>query len=257
MALNFTRSGKRAAADPPIIDPYKAAGDDYAPEPLLPKLPPFSEHAGAVALSAQTAILRRLLEEREARVQYYSWQREKEGGIGSWSGQKKAFVEERMANLREAMGPGKAEPPISSDGVHPDVRAALLLAEGAALPERHDREADTARLKTEIEQIKRAQAIVAEEYDALRHEMSGAVYRQHLAQQRAVLVSKFEAAMALVTAVSTERQMIAEMLQAGYAHLPDIWTSPPLRGAAMLGTTQEWDSEISTFRRTLQQLGVI
>jgi hypothetical protein len=255
MALTFTRGSKRAAE--PIIDPYKGGGDDYAPEPLLPKLPPFSEHAGAVALTAQTGILRRLLEEREARVQYYAWQREKEGGVGTWSGQKKAFVEERMASLREAMGPGKAEPPVSTDGIHPDVREALALAEGGALPERHDREADTARLKVEIEQIKRALQIVGGEYSALRDEMSVAVYRQYVDQQRAVLVSKFEAAMGLVTAVSTERQMIAEMLNAGYVHLPDIWLSPPLRGAAMLGTTSEWDSEISTFRRTLQQLGII
>jgi hypothetical protein len=134
---------------------------------------------------------------------------------------------------------------------------ALRLADGGEIELPKDETAHKQHLRAEMLTIERGLVQVGQQYAELHEARSIEVYEQHLKQHRAVLVSKYEGVLALVTACDAERAMISAMILAGYQHMPGIWTSPPLNPAAQLGTWSEWDSPASTFKRTLEMLGVI
>jgi hypothetical protein len=131
------------------------------------------------------------------------------------------------------------------------------LAAGEEIEPPRDRDAHIQRLRNEIKLLDDAIRVVAVQREELREVRSIAIAELVLPQQRDILRSKLDAALALAAACDAERRLIAEILQSGHVHCPGIMTSPPLDPAVRLGSTAEWDSPISTYRRTLEMLKVI
>jgi hypothetical protein len=245
---------RRSTPADEIIDPH---GPRHGHKPIttLP-IVPFADDPECQRLSAQSRVLQRGIDERETALELYAIANELTGVSTLASGPRKTALRERADHLRAKLPSPKAEPgPV--DGIDPVVAVGLKLAAGEILPAPRDEAAHKTQLRTELQQIRDALRLVNAQFDDLRATRSGELAEKLLPQQRAILRSKLDAALALCAACAAERSLIAEVLTAGYEHYPGVWTSPPLDGATRLGTTDEWHSQINDFRRALEYLKVI
>jgi hypothetical protein len=267
MALNFPR-GKRAAAAETLTDPYGVMPSEPISVVRIPMLADDPEHG---RLTAQHNTLNRALLERQHMIERYMINAElatasstpapgTQDGIsaGRFVGSRKEMLRERLAKLNEfPTGIPEPAPEPEAEGLDPVVAVALRLAAGEEVPAPRDRDAHIQQLRSEIRTLDDASGIVRGQIAELREVRSIAVAEMVLPQQREILRSKMDAALALAAACDTERRLIAEVLQSGHLHCPGVLKSPPIDPAARLGSTSEWDSPISTYRRTLEQMGII
>jgi hypothetical protein len=250
MALLRSRS---AAADE-VIDPH---GHTQRPRPISTvPIAPFALDPECQRLSAQLHQLQRGIDEREQTLELYSIQTELSANTTLATGERKRRLRERETALKARL-PGPKAKPTQVDGIDPIVAAGLRLAAGEMMPAPHDESAHKAQLRTELQQIQAALRLVSAQFDELRTARSAELAERLLPQQRAILRSKLDAALALSAACASERSLIAEVLVQGYEHCAGILTSPPLDGAARLGAATEWDSQVATYRRTLETLKVV
>jgi hypothetical protein len=142
-------------------------------------------------------------------------------------------------------------------GVHPDVATAFRLLRGERLQARQDDPEARTRLAREILQFEAAIRAVDRQLDELREERSAEIARQLLPQHREILRSKMDALLAVAAAASAERQLLSEMIQAGYTLQPGIMMSPPCAPASLVGTPDNHDSAVATYRRALSMAGVL
>jgi hypothetical protein len=177
---------------------------------------------------------------------------------GCATGQRAAMLRDHAKRLRAAAP--KAAPPAAvseDDGLPPAITRALMLIGGNALAEEPDRDARLKKLRAEIRILELALGSAEGLLNEIRATQSFEVAQSLQVQNQAILRTVFDAALALSAAVSAERALYARYLSAGYEDRPDVLIRPSLSSANRLGSTDEWDSEINTFRRRLEALGVI
>jgi hypothetical protein len=90
-----------------------------------------------------------------------------------------------------------------------------------------------------------------------REQQTIAVAESLLDYHRGQLRKIYETAAALSQAVQEELQTISDFILAGYSDASAILLRPSLSAAGRLGTLDMHDSEISTFRRRMEEIGVL
>jgi hypothetical protein len=96
MALTFNRGGKRAAAEPPPLDPYGFAPSEPISVVEIPRLDADPEHA---RLSAQHNVLARAIEQRQQIIERYAINAELAANSTLATGPRKTILRERLARL--------------------------------------------------------------------------------------------------------------------------------------------------------------
>ena len=137
------------------------------------------------------------------------------------------------------------------------VTRGLALAAGAKAEPEEDRAAKLKRLRAEKAMLEKSVGAVGELMEAARAEASLRAAEAVRDRHRGVLRQVWEAAAAFSAALDTERTLFAELLVAGFEGRPDILQRPGLHSGVMLGSLLQNDSEISRFRRQLEQQGII
>lgn len=105
-----------------------------------------------------------------------------------------------------------------------------------------------------LEEAIRFQAEVVNELRATKsYEVCVALKEHH----DAVLLAFFRAAQAFAAVTDRERQFRAAVIEAGYEARHDLIGPPFITASLMLGSEQQHDSQVSTYRRHLQEKGII
>jgi hypothetical protein len=229
------------------------------PEPVPTdeqQIQPLDQHPEYRRLATLHRAIRAALDDRQRRIDLLSIEAELARLGRPASGQRIALLREHAERLRLVTPEPKPEAP-TPEGLSPTIARALLLVRGDAVAEPEDRESTAKRLRNEQRTLDAALREIDQMLDAVRAEQSRIVAEQVLPQHRAILRSVFDAAAALAAAVEAERRMYANILTMGYEGRPDILRRPALDGASRLGTLAEYESDISRFRRRLQEQGIL
>jgi hypothetical protein len=134
---------------------------------------------------------------------------------------------------------------------------ALALLAGQQVEPPPDVPEQKRRLRQEIGILDAGLAVAEQRLDEVREQQTAAVAESLLDYHRGQLRKIYETAAALSEAVQAERQTISDFILAGYSDASAILLRPSLSAAGRLGTLDMHDSEISTFRRRMQELGII
>ena len=137
------------------------------------------------------------------------------------------------------------------------VRRALALVAGEKIDEPLDRDGRLKHLRSEKAIIEKALADLNSLMEEIKGEQSRLVAEQLVPEYRKIQRHIYDLAAALTAAVEAERQFYVAPIQAGYLERPDILGRRRLDAAARLGTFDARDSQISSFRRELEALGVL
>jgi hypothetical protein len=169
---------------------------------------------------------------------------------------RKTVLLDRLAKLR-AMTPATPPLSVSPDGLPPSVTNGLAAAQGAEWKEKPDRATKLKRLHAEKETLENAIGAVGGMMDDARAEASRRAAEAVLDRHRTLQRRVHDCALAFAAANNAERDLFVSLLAAGYDGRPDILRRPGLMAAAVLGSPADNDSEISRFRRRLEEHGVI
>ncbi|HEV2546030.1 MAG TPA: hypothetical protein VGU20_01710 [Stellaceae bacterium] len=139
----------------------------------------------------------------------------------------------------------------------PEVEAGLDVIRGGtpALPKDHA--AQIAEAKLQLEVVGRAIGAQTRIVNELRSEKSLQLCHRLQPLHRDLLLEVYRAAQALARTTTAERKLRAEMMLAGYEPRPDVIGAPGLAAAVVLGSEDYHDSQLSFFRRHLEQIGVL
>jgi hypothetical protein len=161
----------------------------------------------------------------------------------------------RLAKLRATM-PQKAAGPVSAD--HPAAVLAGLELLRSKVPVRR---VDTRALKA---QLRDGRGVLREALFAqhavdleIRDRLSMELAKKKAAEHRALVVTQFRAAQQLAAATDAIRNFHRAISEAGYMSRPDLLPAPSSRGALILGSESDFDSEITKMRQTLEELKAI
>jgi hypothetical protein len=247
MAIRFTKP----PTDPPPTDPYghipRATGESN-----LPKL---VDHPDFIERSAVRAVLMEARGRRQAQldlVTTLAWLRS-DSHIGEQRDQQNARVDQ----LRKIADMPQSIPQPPADGLPPALSDALNLLAGQQVEPPPDVPEQKRRLRQELAILDAGLAVAEQRLDEVREQQTTAVAESLLDYHRGQLRKIYETAAALSEAVQAERQTISDFITAGYGDASAILLRPSLAAAGRLGTLDMHDSEISTFRRRMQKLGII
>jgi hypothetical protein len=163
------------------------------------------------------------------------------------------------ARLKQLRGPAPSAPQSSpaAANVPPAVHAALELLRAGTRPPRRDLQRALEQLVEDADIVHAAilaqQAIV----DSLKDELSADVSRQCKSAHRELLLAQYRAAQLLAVATDAERELRRSVTGAGYTFRDDLLPAPMLRSALILGSENEFDSEIARVRRQLEEWKVL
>jgi hypothetical protein len=214
---------------------------------------PLAEDPEYGRLVGLRAMIAEALADRERRLEIAAI----EGELGR--NPKKAVLCERLSKL-------KAIPPASSpatslgnpqDNMPAEIGRALALARGSRVEFELDRAEEIKRLKQEQAVFATAVGCVDRMMDDRRAECSRIAAESVLDQHKEILCQIWQAAAAFSAAIDAERKLFADLLMKSFDGRPDILRRPALQSGMMLGSLLRSDSEISRFRRQLEQNGVI
>ena len=231
------------------------------PDPIAPHIKPLADDPEHKRLTELLRELRAGLTVRRMREEIAAIDGALRSVTLSQRGEQAQRLHDRRQTLLAALPKLRAvdsEAPLpAAADVHPDVAAAFRLLRGERLPARQDDPLERARLAREILQFEAAERETGRQLDELREERSAEIARQLLPQHREILRSKMDALLAVAAAAAAERQLLAEMIKAGYVLQPGILMSPPCAPANLVGSIDHHDSAVNTFRRALSMAGVL
>jgi hypothetical protein len=240
------------------LGPRLRAAVSSEPDPVVTDLPRLADDPDVQRLTQRKAELRRARDARQALLEVRAIDRELRGVTMSQKGPRADLLRERRLKLLELLpAPAVAQPVAVEVGLHASVVAALRLLSGEKRPEPEDSAAETVRLTDELRVFETAMRQLDYELDEIREARSADVARRLWDQHREILLSKWKAAVALVQATATERQLIAQMISRGYSPMPGILLSPRLAAADALGDMSRPDSPIGLYQSALQLAGVL
>jgi hypothetical protein len=175
---------------------------------------------------------------------------------GSARGPRADMMRARAEQLRRSL-PRPVEPAAVPDGLPPSIARALALLQGEKAVPQQDRSTRLKNLREEVVTIEAALTGVTVLLDELKSEQTHKAATALLPSHRAALAQIYEAAVAFSAAVQAEREIIVGLINAGYDAAEHVLQRPGFPAASRIGTLKEHDSEISFFRRRLENSGVI
>jgi hypothetical protein len=162
----------------------------------------------------------------------------------------KARLEALRAKLAASAPPAPVQ---SSTGHGPAVEAGLAVIAGQA-PEKQDRAKALIALRDREEVLDKACGAQGTVVGQTRQELSATICQQLREAHDELLQKQLAAARELARATDQERAFRASILAAGY-ELTSAIIVPAVRSTLMLGSEQDYDSEISSWGRTLKLNG--
>jgi hypothetical protein len=234
------------------------------PEPLdpfeMPQVTPLADDEDYAAAVALLAALRARDERRQQELDRLALEGAFESKPnGAADGPRDKTLRERLSKLQalEDYWHQESTDPAPLNIPAPALARGLeLLRGGDALPEM-SRQERLDRLHREglvLDDAIRFQAGVVDEVrDAKSYRMCLSLKAHH----DAVLLTFYRAAQALAAITDREREFRSAVIMAGYEVRPDLIGPPFISAPLMLGSERQYDSQISTYRRHLQDQGVI
>jgi hypothetical protein len=246
MALKFKPGEPPEPRDPYGHIPHPSGGSNL---PLLVDCAEFIER------SAVRSVLMEAKTRRQAQldlVTTLAWLRS-DSHIGEQRDRQNARVDQlrRIAEMPASI----PEPP--ADGLPPALSDALNLLAGQQIEPPPDVPEQKRRLRQEIGIIDAGLAVAEQRLDETREAQTTAVAETLRPFHNDQLRRIYEAAALLAEAVSAERQTISDFITAGYGDASAILLRPSLAAAGRLGSLEMPESEISLFRKRMQEIGVL
>jgi hypothetical protein len=179
-------------------------------------------------------------------------------GVVAPKGPKAQEFKEKRDRLKTKLKIGVPEPAKPQPGALPDsvVRALVVFESNAP----KDRPSQAARLV----ELADMEIVVSEGIGAIRtliDEMRGdASYEQAKALEKhhgALSLELFRAAQKFAEAAEAERSLRTAFTSAGYSPRFDVLPGPQLGAALVLGSENEFSSQLSSYRRFLQDKGLL
>lgn len=228
-----------------------------APDPQSPAIPPL----GSNPQYAEHAAVRRALMDAKAARQARLDLLVVEDGIAQESvGPRKVMLAGRADALRKlaiSASLKPPEPPAADDGMPADLAVALKLLSGESVEQPLDRDQRKRELRRELAILdagwRAVEVLMADVRDAETARVAQSLQPEHEAR----LLAIYQAAAALAEAMQNERMLVSNFITSGYGDASHILRRPGLSAGTRLGSFDEHDSEISTFRRKLQDWGVL
>lgn len=163
----------------------------------------------------------------------------------------------RLRFLRAKVKTAEAFEPASAAG-RPEIEKALRLLEGADVPAPITPAAKLEQCRRQmavLDEALRAQNEILEEIRARK-----ALELAHRLARRndELLVAHYRAAQELARTTAAVRELHAEILMAGYGPpRSDVMPAFLTRGALLLGSESDWNSDVAVVRRQLEQRGIL
>ena len=221
-------------------------------------VPPIGDDAGL----ARAASILRALQDGAERVRRESDALAIEWELASFSpasdGPRRSMMRERAKMLRRRLAEGDAGAPAEdASDMPPAVKRALRLLDDGRVDKIQDIPARQKELSGHAEVFDAALRAQGGLVEGIRRDLSEALARRLRDQHWLLLREEFHAAEALSAATDRERAFRAKIMAAGYQWRPDLTPRPAVRSTLTLGTTASYDSEITTWRRILEQQGIL
>jgi hypothetical protein len=172
-------------------------------------------------------------------------------------GQRAEVLRNRLKGHR-AVNPDKHAPaPIPKD-LAPTVAAAMELLNAGVRPVRRDRKALIAQLEEDRDLLARAVREQQGVVDGLRDELSAQAAERLKAQHRELVLAQFRAAQQFAAATDALKELQRfVVVEGGYLWRADLLPAPSSRGALVLGSEIDFDSDVSRMRRLLEELTIL
>jgi hypothetical protein len=247
MAIRFTKP----PPDPPPPDPYghipRSTGES--------NLPRLEHNADYVERAAIRNVLLEAKTRRQAQLDLTTVLAGLQSDSMGPRRDSQIALSERLRRIADM--PSSIPAPPECDGMPAALADALELLAGKAIEPAPDLEERKKRLRQELAVLGAGLAVAEARLTETREAQTIAVAESLLPFHREQLLRIYEAAAALAEAMQAERQTISDFILAGYSDASAILLRPSLAAAGRLGTLDMHDSEISTFRRRMQELGII
>lgn len=175
------------------------------------------------------------------------------GDLAGKNGERRQFAARRLAAIEADL----ALAPTDATTLESKIEAALKIEAGEDLPEDVPPEERLARLRRQELALFVAVGEQSERVAALAGKLSYEHAEATCADHQAILREVYSAAVALARAADRERLFRIELLGRGYGWRPDVHPLPPLRALAILGREDDPASELSRWRRTLEDAGAL
>jgi hypothetical protein len=147
--------------------------------------------------------------------------------------------------------------PTADPSESPAIQAALQVLNGKTPPPVLDHAARLAVLDREIAALELGIRAQNEIVDDLADTLTLKYAQQLKPAWDRLQVEMFRAAQELSRAAGRIQNLRARIVQAGIKSRSDILATPNVRAPLQLGTETEWGSELSTWRRLLEQWGLV
>lgn len=170
------------------------------------------------------------------------------------TGQQDGNLWNRLEALRTQARAAKPPPPAPDQP--PEIALALALVQGDAVPEPDSRDVRRRKLDLAASALGagiRAQTLIVDE---LREELSVDMARTLRAEHDVDLRALLAALRQVAAQADRIRGRRARLAVAGYSDRPDELPVPPCAPATLLGSAAHHDSQLNTFARILENLGV-
>ena len=230
-------------------DPFEA--------PIVAPLADDPEYAAAVAL---LAALRARDERRQQELDRLALERHFENKPSAMSdGARDAMLRQRLVKLLELPSYWHQEgtDPAPTTIPAPALARGLELLRGGDVSPELSRAERLGRLHREGMILDEAIRFQTGVVDELRNEISYRVCSELRGHHDAVLLTFYRAAQALAAITDRERDFRSAVITAGYEVRPDLISPPFITAPLMLGSEKQYDSQISAYRRHLQDKGIV
>ncbi len=226
-------------------------------ETVIPQLRDDPEYAAAAAL---LAAFRDRLAQIERDRQIIDYEAHFAGRAPESDGESDAQLRRRLAELRAAAQGVAPVAPVAaakSPAPSPAIAAARAMLAGEVVPAAPDHRARLLQLDHDRAIVMAAITAQTEAVDAIAGELTLKYATQLRPAWNALQLEMYRAAQELARSAARVREFRAAITAAGIGSRSDILAMPNVRAPLILGSESQFDSEISGWRRILENMGIL
>ena len=169
-------------------------------------------------------------------------------------------------NLRARVAALRADPPFTPatpgraalpNAPSPTIAAALAIVDGAPMPPTLDHGAQLVEIARRHAAVRQAIFEQTEECDRITNEVSFRLCLEIQPRWDAAQVRMFRAAQALAAAAEHVKELRRDMIDAGIRPLSHVIKMAPVRSPLVLGSEEDWNSELAQWARLLKEWNLI
>jgi len=164
---------------------------------------------------------------------------------------------DRRKQLAHRLAAIEVELAIVPAGIESKIEIALAVGDGGELPQSRSPTEELERLHRQELALFTAVGEQREKVEAIKARISFEHAQRTRAHHQQLLLKVYRAACDFAAAIDQERAYRIDLLNRGFTWLPGEHPLPPLRAAAVLGAESDPSSELSRWRRTLEDAGVL